>query len=460
MSDKAKMILLIPVLREQEVIVDNLELFTQLDGDYELVYITTQKENEERIQNLKILQLRKEKLLNTQSQPSFVELLVGLMPRSLAINLFCKKNNFDCKENFWDLIATTYNDLPSTADMIDDYLKKNTQRCQHVFRIHYPLVDGIMAHQLNYTLGQLRGNHETEKSFILIYNADSIINKQALDVFYEKIVQGEKVIMQSSLFLDNYRSFSSDLRGWILKCIALTQSRWTLIHEMSRIRAQYRQGIRSRYESAHVVGHGTCVRLDTLLSVGGFPEVFINEDLPLGYFLALVGERICPVPILENSQSPTTITSVITQYTTWFYGAMDYYNYYRYAIKNLPVSKGQAWFWFSVNSTRAAMWLLAPWVWIFLMVVPILLGNWIWLLLTYLLFLLHTVFVYWLIARFVSHHPEVLGEKMFSISINLGMILVAPIAYIIWGVGPLRSLVRVVDFWIFHKPIYKAKTER
>jgi cellulose synthase/poly-beta-1,6-N-acetylglucosamine synthase-like glycosyltransferase len=196
------------------------------------------------------------------------------------------------------------------------------------------------------------------------------------------------------------------------------------------------------------------------LSVGGFPEIFTNEDLPLGYFLALAGERICPVAALENSQSPTTISSVITQYTTWFYGAMDYFSYYRYAVDRLYFSKYKALFWAMVNSVRAAVWLLAPWVWLVLFTVPLFFGIFSVFILAFCVFLLHTAFVYWIIARFISKNPNILGKKTFSVIFEYGMITAVPIAYFIWGIGPTRAFAQVMIARLLRKKIYKSKTER
>ena len=455
-----KLVILMPVLREQEIIESNLEIFSNLAGDYELVYITTEREVYEKKQRFEKLKAHKDKLLATKNKDKFVELLVGLFPYSKAESFFEIRDQVEDDDQFWSRVIQEYFDTPSTADMIADYLNKNNLTNKNISQIHYPDPDGVMAHQLNFACKQLEKTHDPKKTYVICYNADSVINRDALNVFYDKISRGEKVIMQSSLFFDNYNDFDLSYRGCILRCIALAQSRWTLIHEMSRIRAQYCQGLRSVYESAHVVGHGTCVRLDTLFSVGGFPEIFTNEDLPLGYFLALSGERICPVALLENSQSPTTIASVITQYTTWFYGAMDYFKYYRYATNFLHASKIKALFWAIVNSIRAAMWLLATWVWIGLLLFGILMGAWTAVLFIVVLFFFHTALIYVLISRFVTKNPFILGEEKYNIKFNFAMLFAVPVAYFVWGIGPIRSFSQVVIAKIKNKKVYKSKTER
>jgi hypothetical protein len=459
-KSEQKIIILMPVLREQEVIVKNLNIFTRLKGNYELVYITTRKEDDEKIERYNMLLSLKKRLLNSQSETNFIENLVGIIPYSIARDLYHDKNIIKDAEKNWQHIIGTYLGLDTTAEIIDGYLEKNKQYCSHVHRINYPHKDGVMSHQLNYACKRILKNHNPNETFILIYNADSVIEKNALDVFIEKIKSGEKVIMQSSLFLENYDSFSENFRGSILSCIALAQSRWTLVHEINRIRAQYNQGVKSIYESAHVVGHGTCIRLDKLLTVGGFLENFINEDLPLGYFLALSGEKICPVAVLENSQSPSTVSSVITQYTTWFYGAMDYFLYYRYAVNILKFSRYKALLWSIVNSIRAAMWLLAPWIWIGLIAYPIFFKRPLLSIIAFAIFLFHTVFVYWLIILFVRKNPSILGKENFSITFKFKIIITAPVAYIIWGIGPIKSFIQVMIARVLRKKIYKKKTER
>lgn len=455
-----KIIILIPVLREQEIIIKNLNLFTRLKGNYELVYITTQREGYEKVTKLKDLNALKHKINTTANLDNFVEHFVGFFPHSLAIKLYKEKNRFDNYNDYWDHILNTYKNLKNTAELIDDYIKNEKVRCKHVRRIHYPYVDGLMSHQLNYASKELLKTHNTESTYVLIYNADSVVENRVLDKFFEKISSGETVLMQSSLFLENYFSFSSNLRGSILKCIALAQSRWTLIHEMSRINRQYKGGIRSIYESAHVVGHGTCIRLDVLFDVGGFPEIFTNEDLPLGYFLSLAGKKICLIPILENSESPTTIKSVITQYTTWFYGAMDYFSYYNHAVQNYNTSKTKALLWAIVNSIRAMLWFLSPWIWVFLIFTPLFWRHYLLSFFAAGIFLFHTIFIYWITIEFISNNPQTIGKTIFPIKFEKGLLIAIPLSYIIWGIGPVRSVFFRIKANLAGTKVDKNKTER
>lgn len=459
-TSKTKICILIPVLREQEVIRSNLKMFTNLKGDYELIYITTEKESFEKKSGFARLQSRKNIILQTKSQDFFVENLVGLFPKSISTELFYSRRQFNDAVKFWGHLLKKFEEFPTTSQIITHFLQTNRKECSNTRLLHFPNKDGLMAHQLNYACEDLLKDHDPQNTFILIYNADSSVGPDVLDVFIREIQNGETVIFQPSLFLANYQDFPSNFRGWILKCIALAQSRWTLIHEIPRIRAQYKQDLHTIYESAHLVGHGTCVRLDTLMSVGRFPVQFLNEDLALGYFLALKGERISIVTILENAESPSSILSVINQYTTWFYGAMDYVSYYKHAVQVLSLPKFKALIWAGVNTVRAGIWLLAPWIWMSLILIPLLQLTPLLSFISMLTFLFYTIYVYWLIARFVSHNPYVLGKKTFPVHVENGMIFATPVAYVIWGIGPTRSLMQKFFMFIFGKKIEKKKTER
>lgn len=458
LCEEYKIIILIPVLREQEIINTNLEIFTKLKGRYELIYISTEKENYEKPKIGKRLQELKKNILHAKNKDIFVERLVGIFPKSTAVEIYSKKNNFSDLERYWNFITETYENIPSTEVIITQYLEVNQIKNTRV--LHFPYTKGKMADQLNYACDILLNEGcDPIKTFILVYNADSKIDENILDAFKEKIKTGETLMHQPSIFLSNYNSFESNYRGYILKCIALAQTRWTLIHEISRIHAQYQRKARHFYESGFLVGHGLCIRLDVLKSVDGFPQIFLNEDLALGYFLSLKGEKICLINRLENAESPTSIKSVIAQYTTWFYGAMDYFQYYSIAIKKLSINNFKAFLWATVNSFKALLWLISPWVWVYLISFPLFFGQFYLSLISMLIFLFHTIFVYRLVARFIysNHH---LFEKPLLIKIDSGVLLATPVAYLIWGFGPLLAVKNKMRSLLFGVVLNKEKTER
>lgn len=303
---KKKIVILIPVLREQEIIKENIDLFSKLTGDFSLVYITTEKENYEKEQRRKKLIKDLPWVVNIKSEAEFLERMVGFLPKTKAEDLYNQKQHLDA-DNLSTLILKSFEELPSTAELIDKTVQASGK--SNVYRVHYPRTQGYMAHQLNYACKNLPFTGDKDQTYILVYNADSQVSKGIVQRVARRVSSGQNVLMQSSLFLSNYQLFPRSLRGAILQNIALAQSRWTLMHEITRIRGQSGP-LKGWFESGHLVGHGTCIRLDILERVGFFPEQFSNEDLPLGYFISLIGEKIYPMGRLENAESPTTIRNV------------------------------------------------------------------------------------------------------------------------------------------------------
>lgn len=108
--------------------------------------------------------------------------------------------------------------------------------------------------------------------------------------------------------------------GWILCANALRQTRWTFLHEIPR----YFKNKTDNISLTHVVTHGLFIRLDVLKKVGYFPTDGFGEDLYLGFILRGFGYIVHPIPILENSDSPTTLNSMFRQKYVWFWGPLGY----------------------------------------------------------------------------------------------------------------------------------------
>lgn len=386
----------IPVLREQEIIIETILHFQKLRGNYHLYIITTEKE----------------------------------------------QSDIEISEN----IPKKFKDLPVTRKIVEEYLKRHLPLSQKVEIIHYPHTSGAMAHQLNYALEELRSKIK-DNDFILIYNADSRVKSDVLEK-YKDVINSEKncnVILQSAVFMANYQKLSI-----FLKSVSLLQTRWTLAHEIPRILRT--QGILGITEGAHVVGHGLCLRYSYITKMGGFPENFPNEDLPLGYFIRLSGTRIHLLHQLENANSPTSIKSMFNQYRTWFYGLLFYPLYIRDALKNPKTSKPLALIWGLKYMIRGIIWLNLSLVWVLIFVLPIILNQPIWLYLSFLSFIIYAPFCFYIVYITVG--------KDFGIKTEVLPMLISPITYLSHSLGPWLAVYDIANSILFKSNIYKHKTER
>ena len=154
-------IIVIPVLREQNCIYDTIKYFRSIENNIPIVIVTTEKE-----------------------------------------------------------IFENINDETTTQEIIKS---KILNKFDNVYTINYPKTSGYMAHQLNYMIDNINNIFKKEinleDTYIALYNADSRPNKNTFKKVNGLIKQGNKVIQQYSYCMKNY----SDLNG-ILKGFAFYQS--------------------------------------------------------------------------------------------------------------------------------------------------------------------------------------------------------------------------------------------
>lgn len=392
----SRIIIIIPVLREQNIIYKTLERFASLKQVEKIIFVTTEKENLEK---------------NEKSETTF------------------------------------------------DILKREGKKYSNIEIVHYPYATGVVAHQLNYACQSLEDRNYD--GFVLIYNADSVIFQNSISGFQDYIYRHSfvNVIQQSAIFTDNYTYYPNTFRGDILKATALYQSRWTFAHELYRLRKQLEDENKWLGECGHVVGHGLCIRLQTLAEIGYFPSDVPNEDMPLGFYLKLKGEKIHVLPILEIGESPRTIKAVIAQYTSWFYGVIYYPTYFKIALKKFPKKKLKAFFWSILNTGRALMWLLTTYVWLALFVIALSI-NWILFISAIFLFAVYSIGNNYLIFTKLRKSTPIHLENKMTIRRTIGLAGASLLVYLLQSTGPTIAMKNMIASKILKSSIRKEKTER
>jgi len=91
---KYNFIILLPVLREQEIIAKTFQIFSNLKGEYKLIFITTQKEDFQKKLLLQKLRELIPELLKIGDENQFAERTSGIFPKTLAEQLFKKLGEF------------------------------------------------------------------------------------------------------------------------------------------------------------------------------------------------------------------------------------------------------------------------------------------------------------------------------------------------------------------------------
>lgn len=399
-----------------------------------------------------LLKTKKKQILQSKSLSNFIELTNGIFPRSVATGLYGKS---------WNEITKTFNNTPSTKSMLVNLLNKSSKAVRDkVVLYHYPKTEGNMADQLNFAMKRLLKNEEGNSVYTAIYNADSIISKDFPSLIrnYIAVNKNALVIQQSALFLSNYNLMGNYVSSAFLRAVALLQSRWTLAHEIPRIFKQ----LKSSLEGAHIVGHGLIINLRVMEKVGFFPANFVNEDLPLGYILKLHGYKIYPFPQLENAQSPTSVKSMFTQYTTWFYGVFHYPSYIRYALWNFRDKQFIALIWGVKYFVRSLLWLFLSFAWIYIFIYPLFVHNPYLFAFSTLTFIMYSVLCFYLIESFLNKNGDKIFGKNVYIPIKISSLtyLMSFFGYITHSYGPILATYNTFKLILFGKTIKKMKTER
>ncbi|WP_025681356.1 glycosyltransferase [Paenibacillus massiliensis] len=314
-------------------------------------------------------------------------------------------------------------DIPHTNEVLRQAQTAFPSPGIHI--LHYEDASGVMAHQLNFAVEQLRAKHKDGDFWIGIYNADSRIDERVLDyVEHQAAQKGRECCFQQYSYFPlpigaASRSNISSAAQW--------QNRWSVLFELTRVRYQvafvrlwsrlpHSLGpIKSMLEIIaekmnYVIGHGFYAHNEVLGRMGGFPEENINEDACLGYRLNVHRIPIYPVPILEQAEFTNRISVYIRQQSVWFNGP---FHAFKYFTQLLHQGERTAW-----ETLRAAVlatklfllaiyWLFSPSV--LLLVLPIwttLLFGWWGFAASILFILAYLPGVHYLIARLIRQHTR------------------------------------------------------
>ncbi len=224
----------------------------------------------------------------------------------------------------------------TTMDVLRELLAVHPEVAHRVLHYHYPTYNRVIAEQLNYAVSEIvrRAGSSLDRQYLAVYNADSVIEGNALLTLQERAHSRLPVMQQSSLFLANVPLLLR-MGRYYPAMHGIYQSCWTLQHEIPRYLLSRRFFPRlpiwiERNALVHCVTHGLLIRLDVLSRVNGFPVLASGgEDLALGLLLRAYGYEVVPIPSLENSETPERVGLLWRQLAGWFLATLGYWRYWR-----------------------------------------------------------------------------------------------------------------------------------
>src|SRR5262245_10896230 len=206
---------------------------------------------------------------------------------------------------------------------------------------------GRKAHQLNWALRAeclrevLGEDMDPAHVFVGVSDADSIPDPDTYRWIAQQELTGVGALAYQGITLSLANYDRQTIRGKICaiqqSSIFIRVSIARLINEVKRVRLFARfaarcprlgRALRPVFDllfrrSQICLGHNQFVRLDTLLSIGGFPTSGATEDSTLGYALGQRGILIRALPLVELTDLPETSEKVIRQNARWYLGVLD-----------------------------------------------------------------------------------------------------------------------------------------
>ncbi len=402
-------IILIPVLREGMVVKQALQSFSRLrypKTKLKIVVVTTEREFE---------------------------------------------GSFDDKKNTIAIARNKINEL-NAGNQYESFL-----------HIHYPHRQGVKADQLNYAVSQLRillPDYFSDQTYIGLYDADSVTADNTLEVLATDAVTYKypNIYQQPTFYFNNYSTLPSNFGGLLSKSFSWLQSAFALYHEADLFISQSkRKSGLTRME--YCIGHGMFVRWPFLKSIGLFPTPI--EDTRLGHIASYLGEKVKILPAFNSVDVTIGIRSQIKQFSVWFTGEAFILEDLKIARKITPRLSFRVIWLATYKIYRNTAWIARAFLLFAAIIILIIIHYYFLAFLTGFLYLYLPLIVMRLDMPDIQKLTAGGRQRLYrSLLQTIGMILVAPIEFLIMSIGPLLGLFNFLAYRIGSRTLYLPKTER
>ncbi|MDB5179904.1 MAG: hypothetical protein JWN12_536 [Candidatus Saccharibacteria bacterium] len=369
------------------------------------------------------------------------------------------------------IIATTQKEkvsATSTQHMVEEYIKSLSSNAQKRVRIvHYPRIDGLMAHQINFAAESIKD--ELNSAYFVVYNADSRPDPKTFK-FVSSTIESYRqkhgfylpILQQSAVFSSDRVIGQSKVSYLLGMGAAMHQTLWTLTQEITRFQAQSSHVPKLKQKSnilntilharySHSVGHGLFVQGSHFLS-HRLPENVLNEDMPYGLLQSSLRNAISPIPLFEVASSPSKVTNVYKQKSVWFNPFFEYNFSLQNILKNKQyTSRFEAYFITAQAYASLLIWLLHSIVWIGSLILSVILGP------QFFVAWLFGLILYWFIPAGIT--TRFIKRQLIPIDIEPAGILTGTAYVLTHSVGPFIAVAKWTLATLKNTKPSKPKTE-
>lgn len=420
---KSNILIVIPCLREQDIIIQTLSYFLGLTrhlDNVKLLIVTTQKEEFEKEINLYL----KDQLIKDVKNNMQLQKLINKYNKILSTNEIKEILKYSKLENIEEIINNKIQNSKTTSVLIEEFIIQNHLE-EKVYHFHYPNNEGIMADQLNYVLNNFEFKDE-KNYYFSVYNADSIPNKDTIKEVLTTINENDnpKVIQQYSVPISNWNELSNLMKGF-----SIYQSNFELRYGL--INSYFPNKLLYTY----VVGHGMYIRVDILKQIGGFETKYWCEDIYMSYVLRNKDISIYPIKTLEIMQSPQYLSILTKQNSVWFKTSFECLKIFKDIFKQNKKINLNSIGWLMQRIRMNITWLGIPIAFLYTLILSIFNKNIIMFCLSVLSYFVMIVLEYGSTIKLIEKLTETTFKNKIKILIN------TIVATTISNIGPIYSLI-------------------
>lgn len=293
-------------------------------------------------------------------------------------------------------------DCRTTGSIVKEWLQSHSLKNSGIYAAFYcekTEETGDRATQLNYAVEYFKKKYPNENlDYIGVYDADSLPSLRTLQEVRAVFEQHPDVMacQQPVHFIKAANRMADAGENPLLVANALYQTTWTVIRELPSW-IQYAKTPENHmfHKNVYLIGHGEFLRYECYKKFE-FPEFEVTDGIQLGYRMGMSNQKIAPLSEFCDDDVPQSITSLINQHKRWFGGCMNLFSAYRWSQKYF---RSKAIFQLIDGYWSQACWAWASLFMIMAFIVSLYLRN------TYLLTaVLFAVFLYSYFLPYLAHH--------------------------------------------------------
>ncbi len=431
-------LILIIVLLYSKIIVDIINIRTTIKGLSKELDLTEEKT---KINILIIIPVLREQ-----------NIIIGTLQHFK--NLKCENLNLIiCVAGTSREKRTVIKDGKTTGEIVNEWIEG--EKTRESLKYKYVEVNeqkGDRATQLNYAVKEIGSIFKPD--IIGVYDADSLPDSRTLkEVTARWHTNKNTVFQQPAHFIMAANRMASMRKNPILVANALYQTTWTVVREYPTWFSHHEFCLKKPgklfYRNDYLIGHGEFIPY-SIYKKYYFPEQQITDGIQLGYRLSMSGVDICALNTFCNDDVPQSMRQLIEQHKRWFGGCnrlKESYNWCRLNIGIASLLQVLDGYWSQISWAYAGIVGLLG---VFLSVLSFNESNWI-------LSVINCtgLLIYCYVIPYVSH--LVLPTK---VNVRLIDWLCLPIAIFVKGIGPNLYFVSKIKTLFSGEEIQYSKVER